>query len=175
MSTLYVDNLQPNLGSRVMAAGHVVQVVQTNDGTHGSVTSTSYTSTPITATITPTSTTSKVLIRAVFLFGQSRSSTNRQDHIKKFTLYRGSTNIAPYNSSFFQHQNQVGDGEVATFTEQTQVAVIEFLDSPSTTSPTTYTVYCRSDNSTITISINGRGAGAGLDGTTAMTLMEIAQ
>ena len=28
MSTLYVDNLQPNLGTGVHAAGHVVQVVQ---------------------------------------------------------------------------------------------------------------------------------------------------
>ena len=44
MSTLYVDNLQPNLGSRVLIAGHVVHVASdslTNNGVNISVNGTS--------------------------------------------------------------------------------------------------------------------------------------
>ena len=40
MSTLYVDNLEPNLGSRVLAAGHVVQVVQATHTTQTELTTT---------------------------------------------------------------------------------------------------------------------------------------
>ena len=183
-SELHVDAIKHSGGTSALTIdssgnvnipGHVIQVVQDTDGSYGTVASTSYSSTPITVTITPKFSTSKVLVRAVFIFGQVRSSTNNQDHIKSFTLYRGSSNIAPHNSSFFQHQNQVGDGEGATFSEQTQVATMEFLDSPSTTSATTYTVYAKCDSSAITITINGRGNGSGLDGSTSITAMEIAQ
>ena len=63
MSTLYVDNLQPNLGSRVMAAGHVVQVVQAASTTYlETTTSGSWLNVGAVATIVPTSTTSKILL-----------------------------------------------------------------------------------------------------------------
>ena len=63
MSTLYVDNLQPNLGSRVMAAGHVVQVVQAT-GTNATSIATSGVWTPVAGTfsITPTSSSSKIMV-----------------------------------------------------------------------------------------------------------------
>ena len=176
-STLTVDNIvgATTAANVKLPAGCVLQTVQGTTGNYGTVATTSYSSTPITVNITPKFSTSKILVRAVFIFGQVRSSNNRQDHMKSFTLYRGSSNIAPHNSAFFQHQNQVGDGETATFSEQTQVATMEFLDSPSTTSATTYTVYAKSDSSAITISINGRGAGSGLEGSASITAMEIAQ
>ena len=163
-----------NLSTDDMPAGTVLQTVQSTNGTRGLIASTSYTSTPITATITPTSSTSKVLVRAVFLYSQVRSSAISQDHMKSFTLYRGGTNIAPHNSRFFAHQNEVGDGESTNFGEQCQEAVIEFLDSPSTTNATTYTVYCKCDSTAITITINGRGAGSGFEGSNITTLTEIA-
>ena len=66
MSTLYVDNLQPNLGSRVMAAGHVVQVVQATSTTNLTVSSggggTTWNDSGATVTITPTVASSKVLV-----------------------------------------------------------------------------------------------------------------
>jgi len=62
MSTLYVDNLQPNLGSRVMAAGHVVQVVHARYDTPITISGSGWISTGLAATITPTSTTSQILI-----------------------------------------------------------------------------------------------------------------
>lgn len=66
MSTLYVDNLEPNLGSRVMAAGHVVQAKQAVDTTEVEVSSagggTTWHDGGAVVTITPTAASSKVLI-----------------------------------------------------------------------------------------------------------------
>jgi hypothetical protein len=65
MSTLYVDNLQPNLGSRVMAAGHVVQVVR-NETTVSTTFSENSSSNAyvdvVSQAITPTATTSKIRV-----------------------------------------------------------------------------------------------------------------
>ena len=65
MSTLYVDNLQPNLGNRVMAAGHVVQVVR-NETTASTVLAQNATSNAyadvVSTTITPTATSSKIKV-----------------------------------------------------------------------------------------------------------------
>lgn len=66
MSTLYVDNLQPNLGSRVMAAGHVVQV-QTKKWASAGFSTTSSSPTAITdfyVDITPTSSNSIILFQS---------------------------------------------------------------------------------------------------------------
>ena len=66
MSTLYVDNLQPNLGSRVMAAGHVVQV-QTRKWPNTGFSSTSNSLVGVTdfyVDITPTSANSIILFQS---------------------------------------------------------------------------------------------------------------
>jgi len=64
MSTLYVDNLQPNLGSRVMAAGHVVQVVSARDTTRVQGSTSAYQNTGLAITFTPSSANSKLLFIA---------------------------------------------------------------------------------------------------------------
>lgn len=66
MSTLYVDNLQPNLGSRVMAAGHVVQV-QTKKWANVGFSTTSATLVDLTdfyIDITPTSSNSIIVFQS---------------------------------------------------------------------------------------------------------------
>ena len=159
-------------GHVLKAPGHVIQVVQSTLGGRDTITSTSLTNTSLNATITPKFSTSKILVKASFLFGQTRSAQN-QDNMKYFTIKIGSTNIAPHNSRFFAHQNEAS-GSI-DFNEQTQVATIEYLDSPATTSATTYTLACSCDNSGVTISLNGRGYGAGQEGSCTMILQEIAQ
>ena len=64
MSTLYVDNLQPNLGSRVMAAGHVVQVVAARDTTKVNGSTSAYQNTGLAISFTPSSANSKLLFIA---------------------------------------------------------------------------------------------------------------
>ena len=86
MSTLYVDNLEPNLGSRVMAAGHVVQVVSASNGDSWSTTSGSYVDiTDMSVTITPTSTTSKLLVTGHI----SGAATNNA----RVSIFRDGTNL----------------------------------------------------------------------------------
>ena len=166
-NTIYLDS-----GHDFHAPGHVIQVVQGTFGGYDTITSTTLTNTSLNATITPKFSTSKILVKASFLFGQTRSAQN-QDNMKYFTIKRGSTNIAPHNSRFFAHQNEAS-GSI-DFNEQTQVATIEYLDSPTTTSATTYTLACSCDNSGVTISLNGRGYGSGQEGSCTMILQEIAQ
>ena len=146
----------------------VVQATYTGSSTHAS---SSFTDTGIQVSITPKSSSSKVLIMTSFLFGQTKSVNAVQDNMKYFTLFRGSTNIAPGNTRFFAHQNESGTS--ANFDEQTQVASITYLDSPATTSSTTYKLRCSSDNpSQVTISINRRGI-ADNTGSSTMIAMEV--
>jgi hypothetical protein len=158
-------------GKGLAATGHVLQVVQSVYTSSTSIASTSLTDVGHNLTITPTSTSSKILIRYSFNWGQVRSSTHDQDHLKRFTIYRDSTNLAPANTYWFQHQNEVGTA--TNFAAQTQESTIEYLDSPNTTSAITYKLYATCDSSTITILYNRRGASANLGVCTA-TAMEIA-
>jgi hypothetical protein len=127
MSTLYVDNLQPNLGSRVMAAGHVVQVVTAskNLSSDGTTTSGSYIDANLSASITPTSTSSKVY--AVAHFNGLSGSGNWLIS----TLYRGGTNLGGSEGLGI---TQAGNWVTTTLTA---------LDSPATTSPVTYGLHVK--------------------------------
>ncbi|QCW22987.1 hypothetical protein [Synechococcus phage S-B05] len=158
---------------RLERSGNILQVVQNTFTSTTNSTSTSFVDTGLSVTITPTSSSSKIFIMTSFLFGQRRTSNLTQDHMKSFTLLRGSTNIAPANNSFFQAQNQAS-GSI-NFAEQTQVCAINYLDSPSTTSATTYKVQMKTDNSAVIIWFNSRGNGDGdHPGTSTIIAMEVA-
>ena len=157
MSVLYVDNLQPNLGSRVMAAGHVVQVVQAVSTTSESTTNTSYVQSNLAATITPTSASSKVLVVCTF-----EGQINTASLTGYFTIYRGASNLADGTGGQFIRLESVGG---TWFGAQT----ISWLDSPSTTSSTEYSLYYKSQTSSLTTSLGLSSCPS------VMTLMEIAQ
>ena len=157
-------------------AGHVIQVTQSTLGSRPNSQSSSYVDSGLATTITPKFSTSKILVRCNFLFSQSKSPAQHQDNMKAFTIYRGSTNIAPHNSAFIYHQNEVGSGHTSDFQEQTENVALEILDSPATTSATTYSMRYKNDNpSYVTVVINGRGHGSGYEGSCIITAMEIAQ
>ena len=119
-----------------MPAGSVLQVVQGTIGAGASSTSTTYVATGLTATITPTSSSSKILVMA----GGWLSTPANENHAA-LTLYRGSTDLG--NSYGFGNFYTANGG----YTES--LASFNYLDSPSTTSATGYEVYLR------------RGAGSG--------------
>ena len=62
MSTLFVDNLKPNLNTGINIPGHIIQVVQNTSTTQFSQGGTSFTNTNLDATITPKYQNSKILI-----------------------------------------------------------------------------------------------------------------
>ena len=163
MSTLYVDNLQPNLGSRVMAAGHVVQV-QTGIIDRLDMSTTTFTDIG-SLTITPSSTFSKIYITVT-------------NHVYLATAgsvsWRGAlTQIYRDASAIVNEAGQFGSPSLYTNTNNDRMmmySTINYLDSPSTTSQISYAVKVASKSGD---NIDFNNASYGRQG--RITLMEIAQ
>jgi hypothetical protein len=115
--------------------GKVLQVVFASSTTTKSSTSATYADTDITATITPSSASSKVLVMVVHAAaGKNGDASNGLLQVK---LMRGATEIS--NSGDVFGNNNVSH---PNFSELTMVE----LDSPATTSATTYKTQYRSPN-----------------------------
>ena len=158
MSTLYVDNLQPNLGSRVLAAGHVVQVVQgIKDTGYGSTTSSSFVDTGLSVTITPTNASSKILV-----IHSGNFNTQTAGNWADLTLYRDISSTLTHlgNTNGFNGLYANSDTHVSSS--------INYLDSPSTTSAIVYRIYIAARNSS-NVRFNPDGH------RTTLIAMEIAQ
>ena len=125
MSTLYVDNLEPNLGSRVLAAGHVVQVVQVSGTNQADINvQNTYVQVAGTCSITPTTTSSKILISHT-AGGLAYSTQSCKLRIKR-------------NGSVILTNDRMGYNSFAA--DWTPMPwVYNYLDSPSTTSQVDYT------------------------------------
>jgi len=116
--------------------GKILQVVQTTKSSTFSTSATSFTEvTGMNVSITPNSTSSKILVLMNASLGHGSGGTSA--HI---TLYRGSTNLGhPTN----------GMNEAKDDTDEFSAGVgISWLDSPATTSSTTYTIYVRTGSGT---------------------------
>jgi len=126
--------------NNLRGAFRVLQVVQATLSTQASTTSTSYASTGLTATITPTSSSSKVL---AFVMG-SVSATAGTDAY--YTIYRGDTTTGTnlgVASGFVNFYHSGSGGGIAS-------AALNYLDSPATASAQVYTVaYKKSGGGTI--------------------------
>jgi hypothetical protein len=139
-------------------AGNVIQVVQ-GTATNASTTSSTFVTTNLSASITPSASSSKILILAVLADVYNASTAQAGT----FTIVRGSTNIAPNGSGANQAFAYYWTNASGPF--QTAIA-FNYLDSPSTTSSTTYTIHFATAGGTLYTSINGQ--------TNTITLMEIA-
>jgi hypothetical protein len=131
MSTLYVDNLQPNLGSRVMAAGHVVQVVTYQNTSYLNTQTTGWMDTGATVSITPTSTSSKIIIFYNESF-QGDVDVDSTDVRGRCRLLRGTTEIIAEDTPGGSFIASRGGQQAASMTS------IVYEDSPNTTSTVTY-------------------------------------
>ena len=140
------------LPSTVIGAGAVLQVVQATYGTNAlSITST-YADTGLTATITPTSATSKILV--IVYQGQcTKSAFDTQLNVR---IVRGSDAILTATSM-----------NPGTATALATNITLTYLDSPATTSSTTYKTQFANRDSAGTVAVNSNG-------TATMILMEIA-
>ena len=127
------------LTGAISGAGKVGQVIQATKITNTTATSTSYVTTGLTASITPASTDSKVLITVNFMSGYPANNIGTI-----YTLYRASTNIDA--SSGRTGFAQVGVTAGTDFhTYQVRNLSYQFLDSPSTTDATAYALYFKAD------------------------------
>ena len=138
-----------------LPTGSVLQVVHGLSQTIATTTSnTAFASTGVTATITPSSTSSKIWIMTKTT-GLGTSATDTLTAIFRGTV--SGTNLTGNGSTKYNHSNSEPSDMVNTY-----------LDSPSTTSATTYTLGIKS-------SVNGQTATANTASTDGViTLMEIA-
>ena len=119
--------------------GKVLQVVSATTSTISTSTSSTYQDSNLSVSITPSSATSKVLILVSQTLAKSSSASNTA---LKWRLMRGSTEIFVVGDNLLQTSNT---------TELNMVFPLDYLDSPATTSATTYKTQIASANSTSSI------------------------
>jgi hypothetical protein len=137
-----------------MPAGSVIQVVSFMYGTQIATTGTSYVDSGITLSITPSSTSSKILV-AVTVGGFELVAARNAMYTN---LVRGSTQI-------YQPNGYVGfpAGSIRVY----PATSYSYLDSPATTSATTYKVQFKGEGGSGAVNINVNGSDS------TITLMEI--
>ena len=142
------------LGKARLPTGSVLQVVSSVVHTaQQSTTSTSFVSTGFSASITPTSATSKILVTAT---GAITALTANQSVAT--TIARGSTVLDSTGLAYYE--NSISSGYVWV------PATMIYLDSPATTSSTSYTVYFK-------VISSGSGYFGNATAGVTFTLMEI--
>jgi hypothetical protein len=140
-----------------LPAGSVLQVVQGTTTANTLTSSTTFVTTGLAASITPSSSTSKILITC----SGGEFDINSGGQQVYGTIYRNSTNLGGGTATAFT------DVFTATYRSIFPVCV-QYLDSPATTSSTTYTLYFYSGGGGNTVRYNGQGSMG------VITLMEIA-
>ena len=142
-SQLRVDKILPVDGAPTGGGGGIIQVVQATLDTKTSTTSTSYTDTGLSVTITPKFSTSKILIRY-----NINVSINSDSNIAFFQIVRGSTAVGNGNQGSSRTKCHTALRGQHSDTNPHGVTSGEFLDSPSTTSATTYKIKYTVDGNT---------------------------
>ena len=168
MSQLKVNSIIPISGVPTGGGGGIVQIKQTvkTDEFSATTQDSFFDVTGINVSITPTSSTSKILI----VINLEVSAPNE---LCIFRLLRGSTviNVSTVGTSI----NGFGmvDGEAyGNNNRSTEDITCTFLDSPATTSSTTYKVQCRKNGSG-TMRLNRRNLNGSVGFTSQITAMEV--
>lgn len=124
-------------GSAGAAAGQVIQVVTATDSTSRTTNSTSFVAvTGLSVSITPSSASNKIFVLVTSAIGMDNGQFVQ-------TIFRGATNIGNGNSGMARGSNSIG-----------APLAMSILDSPNTTSATTYQAYMRTTDSSYTHSVN---------------------
>ena len=137
MSTLSVDTIQgkTTAGTVAMPAGAMLQVVQTHVTAYSSTNSSSMLSTGLTVAITPKFSSSKVLITGNINGCYSNGATR----YGKYQLFKGGSFLVYIHALVgYAHTNASVNYDVDWS--------FSYLDSPNTTSPTTYDLRWNANN-----------------------------
>jgi hypothetical protein len=141
-----------------IGAGKILQVVQGESSTAISTTGTSFTTTNLTASITPSSASNKILI-----FVSASGHVTGSAYSAIYTVFRGTTSgtnlgNATWGFMTLYPGNATPAGSIS----------ITYLDSPSTTSSQTYTYAMKSENAAATAYMSPNGQKS------TITLLEVA-
>lgn len=148
--------------------GKVLQVVQATTSTYVSIASTSYTDTGLTGTITPTLSTSKILVMATQGFGVFNSPDSAN-----FSMgWKLARNIGGGSFSFV-YTPTPNNNELWRFGTIQQLRAVNnlvYLDSPATTSAVTYKLQAQTNSTANNQSVNFQNENAQ---TSVIIMMEI--
>ena len=158
-SELRVDRIIPVNGVPTGGAGGVIQIVNGTYSTNTTSASSTFSDTGLTATITPTSTLSKILV----IVNQSGCGKNASNTRLYLRLLRDSTTIANFER-MAGYTASTADSFIGS-------CAINYLDSPSTTSSITYKTQFASQNNSSVVYVNL--ADGGIGSTSTITLMEV--
>jgi hypothetical protein len=153
-------------------AGTVLQVVQGTTSTPVTISSTTYTDTGLTASITPTSATSKILVlvsQQVYIYATAADNVSAGTQL----LRNSTTILAPFadgTGPFEPYLELIGTSQIY-FSSRT---CLNYLDSPATTSSVTYKTQGRIRQSTSGRFVSYQSSGGANNGTATIILMEIA-
>ena len=106
--------------------GKLLQLVSATFSTETDTSSTTYSDTGLTATITPTSATSRIYVQITASFMKSAGSTNNG---VEYRIMRGATQIAEWVEASLL---------TGTLSQNSAAMGLNYVDSPATTSATTY-------------------------------------
>ena len=144
------------------SSGRVLQIVQASFASQVAIASTSYTDTGITLAITPSATSSKILVMVSMQYTAYRDDGD---------LFHSSATIVRGSTAVFESQRFVGSGVGAGsngYQQIYQTTPFNYLDSPNTSNATTYKVTAKngatSGNRQLKISASGKST---------ITLMEV--
>ena len=173
-SQLRVDKIVPIDGAPTSGGGGIVQIVYGEKSGEVTSTLTTFVDTGLEATITPKFTTSKILVVIDQPYHMSRSTNKCSGGFK---VLRGSTEIATPNGTGASD----GTNPYAcdfSFTGATAASIIDRwtwirLDSPSTTSATTYKVQMACQTGNDSGRIRAQYSGSSGDQKGYITLMEV--
>jgi len=148
------------------SAGQVIQVVTATDSTRRTTTSTSFVtaSNTLSATITPSSTLNKIFVVMHSTCRVAVGDAGYDGRHNIFTIYRGATNLGDSTHGLSSNMS---------FGNRIFPLSMTILDSPNTTSATTYEVRMRTNLSDNTMAINDNGANDSASCKASITLFEI--
>ena len=149
-----------------MPTGSVLQVVSTTKTTTFSTTSTTFTDvTGLSVTITPTSASSKILVICTMAVGHASSRTASANLVRNSTTICQPTPTQTYTAT---KNAYVANGDT------TVGADFHFLDSPATTSSTTYKVQVCTNIGDNAMVVGNRTTSNDMNSASTITVMEIA-
>ena len=161
-SNLVADSSQATGLKWATAAGggKVLQVVSATYSTETSVTGSTWTDSGLSLSITPSASTSRILVMISQLIYAERSSDNAGVGLR---LLRGATTVMTVSNSYATYVN-IASGSTP---QSGGTGVIVYVDSPATTSSTTYKTQFQASFSSVTAKAQIAS------GTSTITLLEI--
>jgi len=130
------------VSTKLSGTGKVLQVVSATNNTNTTSSSSAFADTGLTASITPSSTSSKVLV----LVTHNGCGKSTNDTALQLKLFRGATDLI----QFEKFAGATSSGAQNNF----GTVAIDYLDSPATTSSTTYKTQLSSFSNNATVYVN---------------------